>query len=56
MLSIAVTPAEHKAFTDAWRAAIPYGTSGTVTRQQVLDTAKTIYAGRTDILRALGLM
>jgi lysylphosphatidylglycerol synthetase-like protein (DUF2156 family) len=29
MASVAVTRAEHQAFTNAWRARIPYGPSGT---------------------------
>jgi RHS repeat-associated protein len=55
-LSVAVTEGEHRAFTNAWRRAIPYG-SGTAnaTRQQVLDTARQIYADYPEILRALGL-
>jgi hypothetical protein len=55
-LSVAVTKAEHEAFTKAWRQAIPYG-SGTAnaTRQQVLDAARQIYANHPAILQALGL-
>jgi hypothetical protein len=55
-LSVAVTPAEHQVFTNARRAAIPYG-SGTAnaTAQQVLDAARQIYANHPEILSALGL-
>jgi hypothetical protein len=57
MASIAVTDAEHQAFTNAWRAAIPYGPRGTgmATRVQVEDAARQIYADYPDILKALGL-
>jgi hypothetical protein len=56
MLSVAVTRAEHQAFTNAWRQAIPHG-SGTAnaTRQQIFDTARQIYGDHPEILRALGL-
>ncbi|WP_257448446.1 hypothetical protein [Archangium lipolyticum] len=56
MLAIAVTPAEHQAFTNAWRQVIPYG-QGTVsaTRQQVLDAARQIYSRSPEVLKALGL-
>src|SRR5690606_19837283 len=38
MASVAVTKAEHQAFTNAWRQAIPYGQgTANATRQQVLD-------------------
>lgn len=54
-LSIAVTPAEHQAFTNAWRAAIPYGQgTANATRQQVMDAARQIYSGYPEILGALG--
>jgi hypothetical protein len=60
MLAIAVTPEEHQAFTNAWRAAIPYRVgAGTdidnVTREQVLKEARKVYAKYPTILRALGL-
>lgn len=57
MASIAVTRAEHQVFTNAWRAAIPYGPQGTrvATRMQVEDAARRIYADYPDILKALGL-
>ena len=56
MLAIAVTPAEHQVFTDAWRQAIPYG-AGTraATPELVTATARQVYADYPDILRALGL-
>ena len=56
MLSIAVTPAEHQVFTNAWRQAIPYG-AGTraATPELVTATARQVYAEYPDILRALGL-
>ena len=56
MLSVAVTPAEHDVFTRAWQKAIPYGEgTANATLPQVLDTARQIYAGHPEILRALGL-
>jgi len=42
-LTIAVTPAEHQAFTNAWRTALPYG-SGHVDLSTILDHASRIYA------------
>jgi hypothetical protein len=55
-LCVAVTPAEHQAFTNAWRAAIPYG-QGTVnaTKEMVMREAARIYADYPAILQALGL-
>jgi hypothetical protein len=56
MESVAVTKAEHQAFTNAWRALIPYGQgTANATTQQVLDAAKRIYSGHPELLRALGL-
>jgi len=56
MASVAVNPAEHQAFTNAWRAAIPYG-AGTqnATKETVMRAARTIYAGHPALLEALGL-
>jgi hypothetical protein len=55
MASAALTKAEHQAFTNAWRKAIPYG-SGTAnaTREQVLGAAKQIYKDHPGFLKALG--
>jgi hypothetical protein len=56
MLAIALTPAEHQAFTNAWRQVIPYGQgTANATRQQVLDAARQIYSRHPEILKALGL-
>jgi hypothetical protein len=56
MLAIAVTPAEHQAFTNAWRHSIPYGSvTQAATREVVLDTARQIYSQHPEILKALGL-
>ena len=54
--SIVVTRAEHKAFTDAWKEAIPYrkGTRD-ATRQEVEDAARHIYKDYPEILTELGL-
>lgn len=54
MLSVAVTGAEHQPFTNKWRAMIPYG-SRDVTRQEVQDAAKAIYANYPAFLKELGL-
>ena len=56
MSSIALTPAEHQIFTNAWRQLIPYG-SGTAnaTREQIMNAARIIYKDYPDILKALGL-
>jgi hypothetical protein len=51
-----VSPAEHQAFTNAWRQVIPYGQgTANATRQQVLDAARQIYSRYPEILKALGL-
>lgn len=54
-LSVAVTPAEHQAFTNAGRAAISYG-AGTahVTEAQIMGAARKIYADYPVISNALG--
>jgi hypothetical protein len=56
-LSVAVTQAEHQAFTKAWRDRIPCGPSGTgaATRESVLDAARDVYRNYPEILRGLGL-
>ena len=55
MLSIAVTPAEHQVFTNAWRSRIAYGTSKIATLTQVENAARYVYRDYPDILTALGL-
>jgi len=62
MSSIVLTEAEHRAFTNAWRAEIGYATdkateltTKTATRADVEDVARRIYAGYPEILKALGL-
>ena len=56
MISIALTPAEHQVFTNAWRKAIPYG-EGTMnaTVDQIHGAARAIYQNFPEILRALNL-
>ncbi len=54
MPSVVVTQAEHQVFTNAWRAAIPYG-SRNVTPSMVNDAARSIYRDYPEILNALGL-
>ena len=55
--TVVVTRAEHQAFTNAWRQAIPYGANGTgmATRAQVGGAARNIYRDYPEILKALGL-
>jgi RHS repeat-associated protein len=55
MASVALTEAEHQTFTNAWRAAFPYGTTSTATTKEILDAARVIYKDYPDILKALGL-
>jgi len=56
MQAIALTPAEHQVFTNAWRQAIPYGQgTANATRQQIMNAGRQIYRDYPDILRALGL-
>jgi len=56
MASVAVTKAEHQAFTNAWRQAIPYGEgTANATPAQIRGAASQIYANYPDILSALGL-
>lgn len=56
MASVAVTQAEHQAFTNAWRQAIPYGEgTANATPAQVRDAASQIYVNYPDILSALGV-
>jgi hypothetical protein len=56
MLSAALPPQKHQAFTNAWRKAIPYG-SGTAkaTKSSVENAARAIYAKYPGILKQLGL-
>lgn len=55
-VSVAVTPAEHQSFTNAWRNAIPYGAgTANATEREVVDAARQIYMNYPEILRALGL-
>lgn len=55
-LSVAVTRAEHQAFTNEWRRLIGYG-PGTraATRESVEAAAREVYRDYPEILRALGL-
>jgi hypothetical protein len=61
MTSIALTKAEHQAFTNAWRKAIGYlgdktaVTTATATKAQIEAAARTIYKNYPNILKALGL-
>jgi RHS repeat-associated protein len=57
MLSVVVTPAEHKVFTGHWRAAFPYGKQQyrDIPEQAIMQQARTIYGNYPLILRELGL-
>lgn len=56
MLAIPLTRTEHQAFTNAWRAAIPYGqATANATLQQVQNAARQIYSQYPRILESLGL-
>ena len=56
MLSVAVTQAEHQVFTNAWRQAIPYGAgTSAATPELITATARQVYSGYPEILKALGL-
>ena len=53
MDSVAVTKAEHQAFTNAWRSEIPYGTDyGNLTKTQIWDKAQTIYKNYPELLES----
>jgi hypothetical protein len=54
MSAIIVTQLEHRAFTNAWRATIPYR-GRNVTPTMVNDAARYIYRDYPEILRGLGL-
>ncbi|WP_191018208.1 hypothetical protein [Treponema zioleckii] len=53
MKSVVLTPEEHRKFTNAWRALIPYG-EGTqsATKPQILEAAKQIYKEFPKLLEA----
>jgi hypothetical protein len=52
ILSVALSPQEHEVFTKLWRAAIPYGTSRSVTVERVWQVAQSIYAHHPELLDA----
>lgn len=49
-ISVAVTKAEHQAFTNHWRSLLPYGK--TYTLQQVWEAAQKVYAKISGIIRS----
>src|SRR5262249_20047704 len=55
MLAIALTPDENRAFTAAWKAAIPFGRMPAPSRAEVEAVARRIYASYPAVLAALGL-
>lgn len=55
MESIALTPAEHQVFTNAWKDEIALGVgTRTATPERIMQAAKRIYANYPEILGALG--
>ena len=58
-LTIAVTPAEHQQFTNAWHDKIGYGKKGTLDptldRARIIKAAREIYKDYPAILKALDL-
>ena len=53
MLSVAVTPAEHQKFTNAWRQVFKYGTDYRfVTKDDIWEAAQKIYEDYPEILDA----
>lgn len=53
MLSVAVTPAEHQAFTNAWRDVFKYGMDySTLTPEIIWDAAQDIYKDYPELLDA----
>jgi RHS repeat-associated protein len=57
--SVSLTPAQHQAFTNAWRAAFPYsnqaGHVAAPTLEQIIAAAQTIYAGQPIYFQAIFL-
>lgn len=54
--AIALTRAEHQAFTNAWRQAIPYGLGTRNATPEIIErAAQQVYAKYPEILKALGL-
>ena len=52
--AVAVTPAEHQVFTNAWRKLIPYGTNyAALTATQVYEAAQKVYKDYPAILAAV---
>ena len=51
MLSIALTKADHRVYTNAWRKEFAYGTKGH-SPQKIWEAAKRIYIDRPDLLEA----
>lgn len=56
-LTVAVTAAEHQAFTNEWRKRIAYGAAGThsAKREEIISAARVIYKNYPAILKALDL-
>ena len=53
-ISVAVTPAEHQIFTNAWRALVPYGSDYAVlTLEQIWNFAQQVYQNYPAILEAI---
>jgi len=53
MLSVAVTKAEHQAFTNEWRKLIPYGTDySSLSINQIWEAAQKVYKNYPALLEA----
>jgi hypothetical protein len=53
MLSVAVTVAEHRKFTNVWRKLIPYGSNySKLTKSQIWRYAQQVYKGYPELLKA----
>jgi RHS repeat-associated protein len=56
MASVALTPAEHQVFTNAWRSLIPYSTGAgsyiNISKQTIWEAAKQVYADYPALLDA----
>jgi hypothetical protein len=54
--TVVLTRNEHTVSTNAWREAIPRGSETLdVTKGQIIDAARSIYADHAEILNGLGL-
>jgi hypothetical protein len=53
MKSVAVTKAEHQAFTNPWRQVIPFGTDySTLSKDYIWEAAQEIYKDAPELMKA----